>query len=271
MPRERRGSRPSGEFVIELLDRAVSGMGGQSRDGQHEMARQVAQAIDSGDHLLVQAGTGTGKSLAYLIPLIAHSLVSDKPTLVSTATLALQTQIVGRDLPRLLKTITPALDRPVKVALVKGRVQLRVPAQARRRLPLGRALRGPALLPRRGHQPCRTSPRPWAARPPSSARKWSGCANGPRTPPRGTATNSCPASRTGPGGRSPSPPWNASARRSAPWRPNASANWPGRTPPTPTSWSPTTPCWPSAPSRAWPCCRSTTSWWWMKPTSSRTA
>ena len=107
--------------MIELLDRAVSGMGGQSRDGQHEMARQVAQAIDSGDHLLVQAGTGTGKSLAYLIPLIAHSLVSDKPTLVSTATLALQTQIVGRDLPRLLKTITPALERPVKVALVKGR------------------------------------------------------------------------------------------------------------------------------------------------------
>jgi ATP-dependent DNA helicase DinG len=109
------------KFVIELLDRAVSGMGGQSRSGQHEMARQVARAIDSGDHLLVQAGTGTGKSLAYLIPLIAHSLVSDKPTLVSTATLALQTQIVGRDLPRLLETITPALERPVKVALVKGR------------------------------------------------------------------------------------------------------------------------------------------------------
>jgi ATP-dependent DNA helicase DinG len=109
------------QFVIELLDRAVAGMGGQSRSGQHEMARQVARAIETGDHLLVQAGTGTGKSLAYLIPLIAHSLVSNKPTLVSTATLALQTQIVGRDLPRLLKTITPALERPVKVALVKGR------------------------------------------------------------------------------------------------------------------------------------------------------
>src|SRR3954452_4733810 len=109
------------QFVLELLDRAVSGMGGQSRDGQHEMARQVARAIGSGDHLLVQAGTGTGKSLAYLVPLIAHALTSNKPTLVSTATLALQTQIVGRDLPRLLKTITPALDRPVKVRLVKGR------------------------------------------------------------------------------------------------------------------------------------------------------
>jgi len=109
------------QFVIELLDRAVAGMGGQSRTGQHEMARQVARAIETGNHLLVQAGTGTGKSLAYLVPLIAHALESNKPTLVSTATLALQTQIVGRDLPRLLKNITPALDRPVKVALVKGR------------------------------------------------------------------------------------------------------------------------------------------------------
>ncbi|HKS02236.1 MAG TPA: ATP-dependent DNA helicase, partial [Arthrobacter sp.] len=109
------------QHVLELLDRAVAGMGGQSRTGQHEMARQVARAIETGDHLLVQAGTGTGKSLAYLIPLIAHSLESDKPALVSTATLALQTQIVGRDLPRLLESLKPALERPVKVALVKGR------------------------------------------------------------------------------------------------------------------------------------------------------
>ncbi len=112
---------PGEKVVLDLLDRAVEAMGGQSRPGQHEMARQVARSINTGDHLLVQAGTGTGKSLAYLIPLIAHSLVSSKPTLVSTATLALQTQIVGRDLPRLLKAITPALERPVKVALVKGR------------------------------------------------------------------------------------------------------------------------------------------------------
>ncbi|MDQ0864226.1 ATP-dependent DNA helicase [Arthrobacter globiformis] len=107
--------------VLDLLDRAVAGMGGQSRSGQHEMARQVARAIETGDHLLVQAGTGTGKSLAYLVPLIAHSLESNKPALVSTATLALQTQIVGRDLPRLLESLKPALDRPVKIALVKGR------------------------------------------------------------------------------------------------------------------------------------------------------
>lgn len=109
------------QHVLDLLDRAVAGMGGQSRSGQHEMARQVARAIETGDHLLVQAGTGTGKSLAYLVPLIAHSLESNKPALVSTATLALQTQIVGRDLPRLLESLKPALDRPVKIALVKGR------------------------------------------------------------------------------------------------------------------------------------------------------
>jgi len=107
--------------TLELLDRAVAGMGGQSRAGQHEMAKHVARAIETGEHLLVQAGTGTGKSLAYLIPLIAHSMDSNKPTLVSTATLALQTQIVGRDLPRLLESINPALERPVNVALVKGR------------------------------------------------------------------------------------------------------------------------------------------------------
>ncbi|MBT2514236.1 ATP-dependent DNA helicase [Arthrobacter sp. ISL-30] len=123
-PGARAGDRDetTGEkFALELLDKAVAGMGGQSRVGQHEMTKQVVRAIESGNHLLVQAGTGTGKSLAYLIPLIAHSMNSDKPTLVSTATLALQTQIVGRDLPRLLETINPALDRPVDVALVKGR------------------------------------------------------------------------------------------------------------------------------------------------------
>nr|WP_324290631.1 ATP-dependent DNA helicase [Arthrobacter sp. H14-L1] len=104
-----------------LLDAAVESMGGQRRDGQDEMVRQVVRSIQTGDHLLVQAGTGTGKSLAYLIPLIAHALQSNKPSLVSTATLALQAQIVSRDLPRLLASIAGMLPRPVKVALVKGR------------------------------------------------------------------------------------------------------------------------------------------------------
>ncbi|GAB3244825.1 ATP-dependent DNA helicase [Arthrobacter pigmenti] len=106
---------------LQLLDTAVSAMGGENRQGQHEMTRRVAEAINGEGHLLVQAGTGTGKSLAYLVPLIAHAVDSDKPSVVSTATLALQAQIVGRDLPRLLEALSPQLEREISVALVKGR------------------------------------------------------------------------------------------------------------------------------------------------------
>ncbi|NOJ61259.1 ATP-dependent DNA helicase [Arthrobacter sp. 260] len=106
---------------LELLDAAVEAMGGENRTGQHEMTQRVAEALSSGDHLLVQAGTGTGKSLAYLIPLISHALTHDKPAIVSTATLALQAQIVGRDVPRLLKALKGKLPRPVDVVLLKGR------------------------------------------------------------------------------------------------------------------------------------------------------
>lgn len=107
--------------VVALLDRAVERMGGQSRPGQHEMTRQVVESLDTGRHLLVQAGTGTGKSLAYLVPAIAHALESDKPVVVSTATLALQAQIVGRDVPRLLENLDDELPRRLDVALAKGR------------------------------------------------------------------------------------------------------------------------------------------------------
>ena len=106
---------------LQLLDNVVEAMGGQQRSGQHEMVRQVEEAIDSGTHLLVQAGTGTGKSLAYLLPLIAHAVKSDTTSIVSTATLALQAQIVNRDLPRLLDTLDGSLPRPVNIALLKGR------------------------------------------------------------------------------------------------------------------------------------------------------
>lgn len=109
------------EDVVHLLDVAVERMGGQSRPGQHEMTRQVLESFDSGTHLLVQAGTGTGKSLAYLVPAIAHALEADKPVVVSTATLALQAQIVGRDVPRLLEHLAPELPRKIEVALAKGR------------------------------------------------------------------------------------------------------------------------------------------------------
>ena len=80
-----------------------------------------ARRLESGEHLLVQAGTGTGKSLAYLVPAVAHALGQGQPVVVSTATLALQAQVVDRDLPRLAEALRPLLvaDRPT--ALMKGR------------------------------------------------------------------------------------------------------------------------------------------------------
>ena len=96
-------------------------MGGAERHGQIEMAEAVARAFDRGEHLAVQAGTGTGKSLAYLVPAIARAIDTDEPVVVSTATIALQRQLVDRDLPRLADSLTDALPRRPEFALLKGR------------------------------------------------------------------------------------------------------------------------------------------------------
>lgn len=112
---------PGAQPVLELLDTAVQRSGGQVRPGQREMAAHVAQAMEMHQHLLVQAGTGTGKSLAYLIPAIHRSITEEKPVVVATATLALQSQIVNRDVPRLLETLEDQLERPVDVSVLKGR------------------------------------------------------------------------------------------------------------------------------------------------------
>ncbi len=89
--------------------------------GQQEMAAAVERALRTGEHLAVQAGTGTGKSLAYLVPAIRHALESDQAVVVSTATIALQAQLVDRDLPRLSKALEPALGRNRSFAILKGR------------------------------------------------------------------------------------------------------------------------------------------------------
>jgi ATP-dependent DNA helicase DinG len=103
--------------VAEVLGKAVSALGGQQRDGQVQMATEVAEAMEDGRHLLVQAGTGTGKSLGYLVPALLH----DKRVVVATATLALQHQLVERDLPRLVEAVkdVPGLD--TSYAVLKGR------------------------------------------------------------------------------------------------------------------------------------------------------
>src|SRR6476661_2967551 len=82
------------ESVVQLLATAVAALGGTERPGQIEMAQAVARAFDTGEHLAVQAGTGTGKSLAYLVPAIACAVDTDEPVVGSTATIALQRQLV---------------------------------------------------------------------------------------------------------------------------------------------------------------------------------
>ncbi|MGQ0482997.1 MAG: ATP-dependent DNA helicase, partial [Pseudonocardia sp.] len=107
--------------VAELLSAAVDALGGQHRDGQREMAAAVGRTLMSGEHVAVQAGTGTGKSLAYLVPAIRHAMARDTTVVVSTATIALQRQLVDRDLPRLAEALTPVLGRAPTFAILKGR------------------------------------------------------------------------------------------------------------------------------------------------------
>ncbi|OBK26896.1 ATP-dependent helicase [Mycobacterium asiaticum] len=109
------------ESVPALLATAVAALGGSERHGQVEMATAVAQSFDTGEHLVVQAGTGTGKSLAYLVPAIVRAVRDDAPVVVSTATIALQRQLVDRDLPRLADSLADSLPRQPKFALLKGR------------------------------------------------------------------------------------------------------------------------------------------------------
>ncbi|MGH1490079.1 MAG: ATP-dependent DNA helicase [Acidimicrobiales bacterium] len=101
--------------VQDLLGKVTLALpgGGESRPGQVEMATSVAETLASDEALLVEAGTGTGKSLAYLTPIVA----SERQAVVATATIALQSQLVEIDLP----LVAAALDREVTVALLKGR------------------------------------------------------------------------------------------------------------------------------------------------------
>ena len=98
------------------LDAAVEAIGGSTREGQIEMAEAVANALSDRHHLMVQAGTGTGKSLAYLVPALVHG----KRVLVATATLALQRQLVERDLPRIVPALEKYLGREIIYAIYKG-------------------------------------------------------------------------------------------------------------------------------------------------------
>ncbi|WP_433792382.1 ATP-dependent DNA helicase [Actinoplanes sp. CA-252034] len=102
----------------QLLAAAVGAVpGGSARPGQQAMVEAIAKAVKNKEHLLVQAGTGTGKSLGYLTP----ALLVDGPVVISTATLALQNQLVEHDLPRLAEAVQPVLGRKPTFAVLKGR------------------------------------------------------------------------------------------------------------------------------------------------------
>ena len=103
--------------VQGVLNAAVTALGGSERSGQVAMADAVSQAFTKREHLLVQAGTGTGKSLAYLVPALVH----DKRVVVATATLALQHQLVERDLPRLIAAVKDIKGLDTSYAVLKGR------------------------------------------------------------------------------------------------------------------------------------------------------
>jgi len=105
----------TGDEVVAELDRVVELIGGMPRAGQQEMARSVAEAFETGQHAVIQAGTGTGKSLAYLVPAAMYA-ADNGPVVIATATLALQRQLIERELPRLR-----AAGMDTSWAVLKGR------------------------------------------------------------------------------------------------------------------------------------------------------
>ncbi|MDY6892616.1 MAG: helicase C-terminal domain-containing protein [Chloroflexota bacterium] len=96
----------------------------EHRPGQVCMMQAVSQALSNNEHLIVEAGTGTGKSVAYLLPSIIFALENSVPVVISTNTINLQEQLIGKDIPALLQTLELWPDRPMKrpkVVQLKGR------------------------------------------------------------------------------------------------------------------------------------------------------
>lgn len=105
------------DAAVDALARVTAALPtAEDRPGQRHMAQQVSDAIESGHHLVVQAGTGTGKTLAYLVP----AVVAGKRTVVATATKALQDQLATKDLP-FLSAELEAQDIGLEWAVLKGR------------------------------------------------------------------------------------------------------------------------------------------------------
>ena len=94
--------------------------GYEERPGQIDMLAAIVRAFNAREHLMIEAGTGVGKSLAYLIPSMLWAWTNDTPVIVSTATRNLQSQLIGSDIPRALAVLGDGAAK-FKVALLKGR------------------------------------------------------------------------------------------------------------------------------------------------------
>lgn len=122
---------------LEAFEQVVRGHPGfRLREGQHRMARLVAATfadvtlgkVEPDEPVeraiaVIEAGTGVGKSLAYAAPAIATALARKTRVLISTATVALQEQLVNKDLPLLAQALDPLLAEPLRFALAKGRAR----------------------------------------------------------------------------------------------------------------------------------------------------
>ena len=106
--------------ALDVLNTAISAMGGSPRQGQVTMVREVVRSVADGAHLLVQAGTGTGKSLGYLVPAMVHAVQTGDRVVVSTATLALQRQVLTKDAPVAADAVEQVTGTRPEVALLKG-------------------------------------------------------------------------------------------------------------------------------------------------------
>ena len=107
--------------IDDALDKVVEKIGGERREGQHAMAKAVASTIQGDRHAIIQAGTGTGKSLGYLVPAAIAAIANKEPIVVATATLALQRQLMDKDLPLMVEALQDQFDRPITYAVLKGR------------------------------------------------------------------------------------------------------------------------------------------------------
>lgn len=110
-----------GCFTLDGPLAQIMGPAYELRDGQVEMARQVLAAFNAGDHLLIEAGTGTGKSLAYLLPAALWALANHQRVVVATNTIPLQDQLIAKDIPQVQRLLAQAGRPPILAAQIKGR------------------------------------------------------------------------------------------------------------------------------------------------------